>query len=192
MAAPLQETLASAIITATGWLDNGNFINPMCGSGTLAIEAAMIGLGKAPGILRNNFCFMHLRGFNKTLWEGLRSEVSQLAKKTLQHRIIATDINGKAVEAARKNALTAGIEHLIEFSICDFRDTTVPSGNGAVILNPAYGERMGEIDQLALTYAGIGDFFKQQCSGYTGYVFTGNPGRGQEDRASQQEESPVF
>ncbi|MFZ2198773.1 MAG: hypothetical protein WAV13_13615 [Thermodesulfovibrionales bacterium] len=176
MAAPLQETLASAIIIATGWRDSGNFVNPMCGSGTLAIEAAMIGLEKAPGILRDNFCFMHLRGFNRALWEELRLEASKRSKKTLQNRIIATDISSKAVDAARKNAMTAGVEHLIEFSICDFKDTTVPEGSGTVLLNPGYGERMGEIDQLAGTYAGIGDFFKQKCRGYTGYVFTGNPG----------------
>ena len=72
--------------------------------------------------------------------------------------------------------MTAGVEHLIEFSVCDFRDTTVPEGGGAVLLNPGYGERMGEMDQLAGTYTGIGDFFKQKCRGYTGYVFTGNPG----------------
>ena len=176
LAAPLQETLASAIIMATGWHDNGNLINPMCGSGTLAIESALIGLKKAPGMLRNNFCFMHLRGFNKPLWEELRIEVSQLSGKTLQNRIIATDISSKAIDAARKNAMTAGVEHLIEFSICDFSDTPVPEGSGTVLLNPGYGERMGEIDQLAGTYASIGDFFKQKCRGYTGYVFTGNPG----------------
>jgi putative N6-adenine-specific DNA methylase len=176
LAAPLQETLASAIIIATGWHDNGNFINPMCGSGTLAIEAALIGLEKAPGILRNNFCFMHLRGFDKALWEELRSEASQLSKKTLQNRIIATDISSKAVDAARKNAMTAGVEHLVEFSVCDFRDTPVPAGSGTVLLNPGYGERMGEIDELAVTYACIGDFFKQKCRGYAGYIFTGNPG----------------
>lgn len=175
LAAPLQETLASAIIIATGWHDDGNFINPMCGSGTLAIEAALIGLGKAPGILRNNFGFMHLRGFDKDLWEKLRIEASQFSRKALQNRIIATDISSKAVDAARKNAMTAGVEHLIEFNVCDFRETFVPAGNGTVLLNPGYGERMGEIDELAVTYACIGDFFKQKCRGYTGYIFTGNP-----------------
>lgn len=174
--APLQETLASAIVLATGWNDNGNFINPMCGSGTLAIEAALLGLKKTPGILRNNFSFMHLRGFDKTLWENLRREASLLCRKTLQHRIIATDNSAQAVDAARKNAMTAGVEHLIEFMACDFADTPVPEGSGVVLLNPEYGERMGELDKLAETYTGIGDFFKQKCRGYTGYVFTGNPG----------------
>jgi 23S rRNA G2445 N2-methylase RlmL len=173
--APLQETLASAIIMATGWDDSGNFINPMCGSGTLAIEAAFIGLKKAPGMLRNNFGFMHLRGFDKTLWENLRMEASRLSQKNLKNRIIATDVSGQAIEAARKNAMTAGVEHLIEFSICDFADTPVPEGTGIVLLNPEYGERMGQMDKLAETYSRIGDFFKQNCKGYSGYIFTGNP-----------------
>jgi putative N6-adenine-specific DNA methylase len=174
--APLQETLASAMVMATGWHDNGHFINPMCGSGTLVIEAALIGLRKAPGVLRNNFCFMHLRGFDKTLWEHLRREASLLCKKTLQGKVIATDISREAVYAARQNAMTAGVEQLIEFSTCDFADTPVPEGSGVVLLNPEYGERLGETDKLAGTYRGIGDFFKQKCRGYTGYVFTGNPG----------------
>jgi putative N6-adenine-specific DNA methylase len=118
---------------------------------------------------------MHLRGFDNALWEDLRREASLLDKKTLSHRIIATDISSQAVDAARKNAMTAGLEHLIEFSVSDFADTAVPEGGGIVLLNPEYGARMGESVALAETYAGIGDFFKQKCRGYTGYVFTGNP-----------------
>ena len=81
LGAPMQETLAAATLLATGWKGNGNFINPMCGSGTLAIEAAMIGLGRAPGLLRSNYGFMHLKGFNKSLWEKLRKEARSRAKK---------------------------------------------------------------------------------------------------------------
>jgi putative N6-adenine-specific DNA methylase len=173
--APLQETLAAAIVLATGWNDNGHFINPMCGSGTLAIEAALIGLKIAPGILRNNFCFMHLKGFDKALWEGLRGEALLLGNKTLQNRIIATDISRQAIDAARENARAARVEHLIEYSVSGFAGTPVPDGSGVVLLNPEYGERMGQMDELADTYKGIGDFFKQKCKGYTGFVFTGNP-----------------
>ena len=173
--APLQETLAAAILMATKWNDNGHFINPMCGSGTLAVEAALIGLKRAPGLLRSNFGFMHLRGFDKDRWEDLRREASLLCKKNLQNRIIATDISNEAVEAAGKNALNAGVAHLIDFSTCDFAESPVPEGSGIVILNPEYGERLGDTDKLAGTYARIGDFFKQKCRGYTGYVFTGNP-----------------
>ncbi|PKL49097.1 MAG: RNA methyltransferase [Nitrospira bacterium HGW-Nitrospira-1] len=174
MTAPMQETLAAAVILATGWQDKSNFINPMCGSGTLAIEAALIALNRPPGLLRNNYGFMHLKGFNESLWKHLRSQAKNESKKTLNCRIIATDIRKEAVEAARKNAATAGVEHLIEFAVCDYPETLIPDGGGIVILNPEYGERMGKIKELEKVYKGIGDFFKQKCRGYTGYIFTGN------------------
>jgi 23S rRNA G2445 N2-methylase RlmL len=176
MTAPMQETLAAAVIIASGWNGGGHFINPMCGSGTLAIEAALIALKKAPGLLRNNYGFMHIKGFNKSLWDDLRAKAKTEARKTLGFKIIATDIRTTAVEAARKNAATAGVEHLIEFGVCDFSETAIPDGGGIVILNPEYGERMGKITELESLYKGIGDFFKQKCMGYTGYIFTGNPG----------------
>jgi 23S rRNA G2445 N2-methylase RlmL len=174
MIAPMQETLAAAVISATGWNSNSHFINPMCGSGTLAIEAALIALNRAPGLSRNNFGFMHLKGFKESLWNDLRAQAKKEAKKTLNCRIIATDISREAVEAAKKNAANAGVEHLIEFGVCDYSKTTVPDGGGIVMLNPEYGERMGKIKELESVYKGIGDFFKQRCRGYTGYIFTGN------------------
>ena len=172
--APMQETLAAAVILATGWNSSSHFINPMCGSGTLAIEAALIGLNRAPGLFRNNYGFMHLKGFDESLWDDLRTRAKKEAKKALTCRIIATDISEEAVEAAKKNAATAGVEHLIEFDVCDYAETTVPEGKGIVILNPEYGERMGTLKELEHVYKGIGDFFKQKCRGYTGYIFTGN------------------
>jgi len=176
LGAPMQETLAAAVVLATGWNGVGSFINPMCGSGTLAIEAALIGLNRAAGLLRSNFGFMHIKGWNEKLWNELREKAKKEAKKSLPGRIIATDIDPRAVEAARRNAATAGVEQLIEFSMCNYSDTPLPEGAGVIVLNPEYGERMGEIAKLEETYKGIGDFFKQKCMGYTGYVFTGNPG----------------
>ena len=172
--APMQETLAAATLLASRWNGKGNFINPMCGSGTIAIEAALIALERSPGLLRNNFGFMHINGFNKSSWKELRNLANRKAKKTLEGKIIATDISGNAIEAARKNATTAGIEHLIEFHVCNFSDTPVPPGTGLVMLNPEYGERLGEAEKLKKTYGEIGDFFKQKCKGYKGYIFTGN------------------
>ena len=174
MGAPMQETLAAAVIIATGWKGNSHFVNPMCGSGTLAIEAALAALNRPPGLLRDNFGFMHLKGFKEAFWNDLRTRARKEAKKSLECRIIATDIKKEAVEAARKNAATAGVEHLIEFSSCDYSETTIPEGEGIVILNPEYGERMGKIQELEGVYRGIGDFFKQKCKGLKGYLFTGN------------------
>ncbi|MGQ9645038.1 MAG: THUMP domain-containing class I SAM-dependent RNA methyltransferase [Thermodesulfobacteriota bacterium] len=172
--APMQETLAAAVVMSTGWPKKGNFINPMCGSGTLAIEATLIALNRAPGLLRNNFGFMHLKGFSESAWRILRSRVKAEERDGLNGRIIATDISQQAVDSARKNAMTAGVDRFIDFGVCDFSNTPVPEGGGVVILNPEYGERMGEQEDLKKIYKGIGDFFKKRCQGYTGYVFTGN------------------
>jgi len=172
--APMQETLSAAVILATGWTGDGNFINPMCGSGTLAIEAALIALGRAPGLLRSNYGFMHLKGFDESSFKALRRRIRAEAKDKLNGRIIATDISQQAVESAKRNATTAGVERFIEFGVCDFSETPVPGGDGVVVINPEYGERLGETEKLKETYRGIGDFFKKKCNGYTGYVFTGN------------------
>jgi putative N6-adenine-specific DNA methylase len=173
--APMQESLAAAVILATVWKGSGNFVNPMCGSGTLAIEAALIALDKAPGLLRSNFGFMHVKGYDPEAWQELRREARAGAARQVDGRIVASDIDPNAVTAARKNAATAGVDHLIEFHVCDFSETPVPEGSGIVLLNPEYGARLGQTSALEETYRAIGDFFKQRCQGYTGYIFTGNP-----------------
>ena len=171
--APMRETLAAALVKATGYDGSGPFVNPMCGSGTLAIEAALIATNRAPGLLRSNFSFKHLKGFDEPAWQALRHKIKQTSRASAAP-ICATDIDPKAVEAARKNATTAGVDHLIHFEVCDFEETPIPEDAGIVLLNPPYGKRLGENDELAKLYPRIGDFFKQHCQGYTGYVFTGN------------------
>jgi len=190
--APMQETLAAATVLATGWEGNGNFINPMCGSGTLAIEAAMIGLSRPPGLLRSNFGFMHLRGFDEISWKELRKQAKAGTRKSIDSKIVATDISRSAVEAARQNAATAGVDHWIDFSVCNFTETPVPEGGGVVMFNPPYGERMGEIKALEETYRGIGDFLKKRCDGYKGYVFTGNLGLGKKVGLRTRRRIPFF
>ena len=173
--APMLESLAAATIYATRWDRLSPFINPMCGSGTLAIEACMIATRRRPGLFRTNYAFMHLRGYNDAVY---LQEDALLEKQILDVpglRIIATDYSERAVENARKNAMAAGVGRLIEFSVSDFALTTIPTGvNGVVFINPEYGERLGQIDELEKTYRRIGDFLKQKCGGYLGYVFTGN------------------
>ena len=142
LGAPMQETLAAAVILATGWKGERNFINPMCGSGTLAIEAAFIALNRAPGFLRNNYGFMFIKEFPEDYWQELRKKAREKILKKLPAKIIATDIDKTAVTAARNNAQTAGVDHLIEFDICPYEKTSIPEGGGIIILNPPYGERM--------------------------------------------------
>ena len=171
--APMQETLSAAVILATGWKGKGSFVNPMCGSGTLAIEAALYAHHVAPGILRSNYGFYHLRGFDAGAWRKLRLS-AQAAERESKGRIIATDIDPAAIAAARQNARTARVEKMIEFIVCPFADTPVPEGGGVIVVNPPYGERTGDIATLGTLYKGIGDFFKQHGKGCNGFVFTGN------------------
>ena len=172
--APMQEALAATCVLASGWTGDGYFVNPMCGSGTLAIEAALVGLGRAAGLLRKNFGFMHVRPYREKTWKDLCRAAEETARTSMPGRIIATDINPKALEAARENAKNAGVDGFISWDTCDYAKTNVPEGPGIVMFNPEYGERMGSGQNLEPLYKGIGDFMKLKCQGYKGYVFTGN------------------
>jgi putative N6-adenine-specific DNA methylase len=211
--APMQETLAAACILATGWDGTTPFVVPMCGSGTPAIEAALIARRRAPGIFRQRYTFMGLKGFRDTegteeaqsaqrisgapprgaanvpsvpsvlplcspcphsAWLALRAEARKGERTEGLPPIIATDIDSQAVEIAKQNAEAAGVLEDISFDVCDFAYTKIPAKPGVVFLNPEYGARMGDAATLEPVYARIGDFFKQRCSGWRGFVFTGN------------------
>ena len=199
--APMQETLAAGVLAAMGYDGSRPLVNPMCGSGTLAIEAALIAAGRAPGLLRSNFSFMHTRLFDEERWQEVRSsnrrdgrgrafwgsssdphgrDACATDSRATESDpanpapIIASDNDRRAIEAARKNAQTAGVDQLIDFQLCDFAETLLPDPPGLIILNPAYGERLSEVDALKKKYARIGDFFKSRCAGWKGYVFTGS------------------
>ena len=173
--APMLEALAASTIMATRWDKKSTFINPMCGSGTLAIEAALLATDKSPGLFRMNYGFMHIMGYDETVFFQERRKLKDKARKEIGFKIIATDISADAVDISQKNAKTAGVDHLIDFSVCDFADTPVPAEPGIIMFNPEYGERLGVHAKLEATYKRIGDFLKKECLGYRGYVFTGNP-----------------
>jgi putative N6-adenine-specific DNA methylase len=173
--APLSEALAASIIMNTGWDVKSPFINPMCGSGTLAIEAAMMASKRSPGLLRSNYSFMHINGYDPAYYDEVKKEIENQVTDQDLPQIIATDIHAGALRAAKANAKWAGVSDLIQFTRCKFQDTLMAGDGGIVIMNPEYGERMGQVDQLKSIYGHIGDFFKNDCKGRTGYVFTGNP-----------------
>jgi putative N6-adenine-specific DNA methylase len=173
--APMLEALATSTIMSTRWDRKSTFINPMCGSGTLAIEAALLATDKCPGLFRMNYGFMHIMGYDETVFFTERRKLKDKSKKETGFKIIATDLSPDAVDIAQKNAKTAGVEHLIDFSVCDFADTLIPEEPGIIMFNPEYGERLGVHTKLEITYKRMGDFMKKNCLGYRGYVFTGNP-----------------
>ena len=173
--APMLEALASAVIYASTWNRNSAFINPMCGSGTLAIEAALIATQRVPGLYRNNYSFMHFKGFEDRMYEEELTLIQQQVKEVPGLKIIASDISEDAVEITKVNAGMAGVEEMMSFEQCDFRETTIPTeAGGVVFFNPEYGDRLGDEIELEKTYSFLGDFLKQKCKGYTGYIFTGN------------------
>ena len=173
--APMLEALASATIYATRWDRKSPFVNPMCGSGTLAIEAAMIATNRRPGLFRTNYAFMHLQGYDESVYLQEDALLEEQIMDVPGLRIIATDYSERAIDNAKKNAIAAGVANLIDFDVCDFAATEIPPDvPGVFYVNPEYGERMGDINELEKTYSRIGDFMKQKCGGYFGYVFTGN------------------
>jgi putative N6-adenine-specific DNA methylase len=156
--APMLEALAAATILATQWDRKSPFVNPMC-----------------PGLFRINYAFMHLQGYDESVYVQEDALLEKLIIDVPGLRIIATDYSVRAIENAKKNAIAAGVFKLIEFAVCDFARTEIPQYvPGIFYVNPEYGERLGDISELEETYKRIGDFMKQKCGGYLGYVFTGN------------------
>lgn len=173
--APMLESLAAATLLATKWDRVSAFINPMCGSGTVAIEAALLATNRKPGLYRSNYAFMHITGYREDMYTKVLNEIERNVIDVPALKIIATDISEDAINISRVNAGIAGVEELIEFAVCDFEDTTIPeNGSGVVYFNPEYGDRLGDEAELEETYSRIGDFLKKKCKGYTGYIFTGN------------------
>lgn len=174
--APMLESLAAATIMATRWDGESSFINPMCGSGTLAIEAALFATNRRPGLARSNYSFMHALGYDENIYLAAYSKLEKQVHEPSENlKIIASDISEDAIEISKVNAGIAGIEDLIEFQLCDFEETTVEDGKaGIVFMNPEYGDRLGEETELEVTYKRMGDFLKKKCKGYWGYIFTGN------------------
>jgi len=173
--APMLESLAAATLLATKWDRKSVFINPMCGSGTVAIEAALLATNRNPGLLRFNYAFMHLVGYEEKFYMDEFTRLEKQVAEVDELKIIATDISEDAVNISKVNAGIAGVEEYIDFAVCDFEETVIPEGeNGIVYFNPEYGDRLGVEAELEITYKRLGDFLKKKCKGYFGYIFTGN------------------
>ena len=173
--APMLESLAAATLLATKWDRKSVFVNPMCGSGTVAVEAALLATNRKPGLLRFNYAFMHLAGYTEDTYNVEFRKLEQQVVDVPGLKIIATDISEDAVNISKVNAGIAGVEEFIEFAVCDFEETIIPEEeNGVIYFNPEYGDRLGVEAELEITYKRMGDFLKKKCKGYFGYIFTGN------------------
>lgn len=158
--APLRETLAAAMLQGAGWTPDRPLLDPMCGAGTVAIEAAMIARGMAPGLLRaahaDGFAFQRWPGFDAALWERLVGEARAAVKDAAPAPILASDRDAGAIEAARANAERAGVLGDIEFAERALSSLPPVPANGWLVTNPPYGARVGERGPLRALYARIG------------------------------------
>ena len=172
--APLNEALAAALVLRTGWQGDVPFVDPLCGSGTLAIEAAWIALRRPPGLTRKRFGFQGWMDYDVQLWTALRDEARRGVLKALPAPVLGSDVRSDAVSFAISNAKAAGIGHLLRFVKRDVRDFQPPPGRPGVLLcNPPYGERLGEERELRSLYQLLGEVFRR-LAGWQCWVFTGN------------------
>lgn len=191
--APLNEALAAALILLTGWRGETAFADPLCGSGTLPIEATWLAIRRPPGLTRKRFGFQGWLDFDIELWTELRDEARRGVLKRLQVPIVGSDIRRDAIAFAVGNARAAGVGHLLRFEVKDVRDFRPPDGPPGVILcNPPYGERIGEEEELKGLYRTLGEVFRQQCAGWTTYVFTGNAALAKEIGLEPVQQIPLY
>lgn len=168
--APLNEVLAAGMILKTGWRGESDFIDPMCGSGTLLIEAALIAMNVPPGIYREGFAFEKWKNFNAVLFETIYNDDS--GEREFSHKIYGSDISAEAIAIAAKNTKNAGVDKHIRLEVKPFEKyTQAPAEKGLLVTNPPYGERIKPED-LAGLYENIGERLKHAFMGYTAWILS--------------------
>jgi len=170
--APMSEVLAAGLILLSGWDKQSNFLDPMCGSGTLLIEAALIANNIPPSTYREDFGFMKWKDFDAELWKDLKNEAFDLQTE-FDYKIIGSDISERNLSAAVRNVRSAHLHKDIELSVGSFENIVPPEGTGMLITNPPYGERIQVRDIIQL-YRQIGDTLKQKFAGWQTWVISGD------------------
>ena len=179
--APLRETLAAAIVLRSGWQKGRPLVDPMCGSGTLLIEAAQMEAQIAPQLYRLHWGFDFWQGHNQAAWEKVKEEALALAEAKKQSEssphFYGFDLDHRVLQKAKQNAKNAGVAHLMQWQQGDVAAIKNPSPNvaGTVICNPPYGERLGTTPALIALYSVFGQRLKQQFAGWNASIFSGEP-----------------
>jgi putative N6-adenine-specific DNA methylase len=174
--APLRENLAAGLIALTGWSPGTPFLDPMCGSGTLAIEAAQIAAQRAPGLART-FGFQKLEWYDGPTWQRVRQKAvdrAMAAPPPDAPAIFASDLAPGAVAKAQSNARAAKVERFVAMETADVLARGAPAPAGILLSNPPYGVRIADLDRLAAFYPRLGDALKQRFAGWTAWLFTGD------------------
>jgi putative N6-adenine-specific DNA methylase len=191
--APLNEALGAALILLSGWEGDTPFADPLCGSGTLPIEATWLAIRRPPGLTRKRFGFQGWLDFDRDLWLELRDQARRGVRKELSAAVVGSDLRHDAISFSRNNAKAAGVGHLIHFEMKDVGEFQPPAGPpGTIICNPPYGERIGEELDLRGLYQTLGEVFKKRCAGWRVFVFTGNASLARFIGLPPAEEVPLF
>lgn len=169
--APLRENLAAGIVMLTGWRPDEPLLDPMCGAGTLLVEAAAMARGRPPGA-RRGFGFERLAGFDGALWRRLQEEAARPLASAPRLALYGSDIDARALDAARRNLAAAGVERWVQLERADILERAAPAAAGVLIANPPYGERIGSAEDLAKLYPRLGDALKQRFAGWRCFFFT--------------------
>jgi putative N6-adenine-specific DNA methylase len=189
--APLRENLAAGILKLAGWHPGIALLDPMCGSGTFLLEAAQMSLNIQPGIARG-FAFEKLKNFDAKLWNQMREQAiaAQLPAKPLE--LYGSDLYGDALKAASRNLEEAGLAECVQLKQANVLEISAPAEHGILVANLPYGERMGELDELAELYPKLGDALKRKFGGWTAYLFTADKAILKLVRLSPSKRTPLF
>jgi putative N6-adenine-specific DNA methylase len=188
--APLRENLAAGIILLTGWKPEEPLLDPMCGGGTLLVEAAAMARGRAPGAKRD-FAFQKLSQFDAPAWEAVKAEEKKKERQP-QLRLYGSDTDPKALNAARRNLAEAGIERWVSLERSDILQRDAPAAGGVMVANPPYGERLGSPDELAAFYPKLGDALKKRFAGWRCHFFTADLRMPKLIRLQPSRRTPLF
>ncbi|HEX7812693.1 MAG TPA: class I SAM-dependent RNA methyltransferase [Burkholderiales bacterium] len=169
--APLRENLAAGILKLCGWTPEQPLLDPMCGSGTLLIEAAQIARGIPAGYKRG-FAFQKLNNFDAAAWERISSEAAAGIRASAPAGIFGGDLYGDALKLARANLEAAGLADSVSLKQVNILEMPAPAASGVLVTNPPYGVRLGELDELAAFYPKLGDELKKKFAGWRAYLFT--------------------
>ena len=189
--APIRENLAAGILALSGWKPGDTLLDPMCGSGTFLIEAAMIALNKAPG-LKRNFGFEHWKDFDSVLFKNIKSQYQAQIKPLVFSHIYGSDEDLRAIRVTKGNLEEAGLKTAVELSRKSFNDIVAPAKEGVLITNPPYGVRIGEDEGLAKAYPLWASTMKQKLSGWRTYFLTSDLRMPKLMRLSPSKKTPLY
>lgn len=172
--APLKENLAAGLLALTEWDRKSPLVDFMAGSGTLLIEGAMMALNIAPGVHRKRFGFQRWLNFDKQAWEKLVQEAMDQEKEDLEFKFFGYDIDRRMIVVAKDNARSAGVDHVIEFKREPVATVAPPAEKGLAVVNPPYGTRIGDEDNLRDVYRDLGYTLKHRFKGWDCWILSGN------------------